>query len=83
MSVSYLELYNECINDLIVPANKNLEIRESITQGIYVNRLSVNDVNTAEEALDLMIKGDDARIMAETKMNESSSRSHTVFRVNI
>jgi len=34
ISVSYLEIYNECVNDLIEPSNKNLEVRESISNGI-------------------------------------------------
>ena len=30
VSVCYMEIYNECVNDLINPANKNLDVRESI-----------------------------------------------------
>lgn len=83
ISVSYLELYNECINDLICANNKNLEIRESIAKGIYINRLSENDANSADEVLRFMELGDEGRNVAETKLNEASSRSHTVFRINI
>jgi centromeric protein E len=39
---------------LICSNNKNLEIRESIGKGIYINRLSENDVTCAEEVLKLM-----------------------------
>jgi hypothetical protein len=39
---------------LICSNNKNLEIRESIAQGIYINRLSENEVNNAEQVLRLM-----------------------------
>ncbi len=78
-----MQIYNECVNDLITPANKNLEIRESISNGIYVNRLTEKHVSTAAEVLDYMVKGDEVRNVAETKLNEISSRSHTVFRLNL
>ena len=68
---------------MICSSNKNLEIRESIAQGIYINRLSENEVNNAEQVLRLMEQGDEVRNIAETKLNETSSRSHTVFRITI
>lgn len=71
------------MNDLIEPANKNLEIRECITKGIYINRLTECKVDNSEEVLKYMWKGDQSRIIAETKLNEQSSRSHSVFRINI
>ncbi len=63
--------------------NKNLEIRESIAKGIYINRLKECEVKNREEIMKYMFLGDEARIIAETKLNEQSSRSHTVFRINI
>ena len=81
--MQYIEIYNESINDLIDQNNKNLEIRESISTGIYINRLSDNEVNTVDEVMFYMDKGDDARNIAATKLNEHSSRSHSVFRINI
>jgi len=44
ISVSYMEIYNECVNDLMNPANKNLEIRESV-EGILINRLTEKSVD--------------------------------------
>lgn len=58
-------------------------MRESITNGIYINRLSENRVTQSEEVMKLMEIGDEARNIAETKLNEASSRSHTVFTINI
>jgi len=81
--VSYLEIYNEGVNDLIEPTNKNLEIRESISKGIYINRLSECNVKNCEEIMKYLLQGDESKIIAETKLNEKSSRSHTVFRINI
>ena len=54
ISVSYLEIYNECVNDLIEPANKNLEVRESISSGIYINRLAEKKVTSFEEVMSYM-----------------------------
>jgi centromeric protein E len=68
---------------LIDPANKNLEVRESISNGIYINRLSEKKVETFDEVIDCMNKGDEYRNIAATKLNELSSRSHTVFRIYI
>ena len=70
------------MNDLINPANKNLDVRESI-QGIYINRLSEKEVASANEVLESMAQGDESKNIAETKLNETSSRSHTVFRINL
>lgn len=81
--MSYIEIYNESVNDLIEPQNKNLEIRESISSGIYINRLSDNKVTSVQEVMAFMAKGDESRNIAATKLNELSSRSHTVFRINI
>ena len=70
------------MNDLINPVNKNLDVRESI-QGIYINKLSEKEVNNIGEVLALMEQGDESKNIAETKLNEASSRSHTVFRINL
>jgi hypothetical protein len=83
LTIKLYQIYNECVNDLINPQSKNLEIRESISKGIYVNRLTEKDVSDASEVLDYLVKGDEVRNVAETRLNEASSRSHTVFRINL
>ena len=83
ISVSYLEIYNECVNDLIDPSNKNLEVRETISNGICINRLTEKKVASFEEVMKYMEQGDEFRNIAATKLNELSSRSHTVFRISI
>ena len=83
VKVSYIEIYNETVNDLIDPSKKNLEIRESGNKGIFVNNLSEISVNNLEKAMQLLNKGESNRIIAETKLNEKSSRSHTIFKINI
>ena len=71
------------MNDLIEPQNKNLEVRESISAGIYINRLTEKKASSYDAVLQEMVKGDEFRSIAATKLNELSSRSHTVFRINI
>ena len=82
VKVSYSEIYNETVNDLIDTSKKNLEIRES-PRGIFVNNLSEITVTNMEKAMQLLNKGENNRIIAETKLNEKSSRSHTIFKINI
>ena len=64
------------------PSNKNLDVRESI-QGIWINKLTEKEVIDSKEVLTLMEQGDETKNIAETKLNENSSRSHTVFRINL
>lgn len=83
MTVSYLEIYNESVNDLIEPKGKNLEIRESISKGIHIVNLAEMEVKDVEQVLSYLHKGDETKIIAATKQNEVSSRSHTIFRINL
>jgi len=82
VTVSFFELYNETINDLLEPANQNLDIRENYS-GIYIKGLSEKIVNTPEQALEFLKAGDLMKKVGETKLNDQSSRSHTVFRMCI
>lgn len=82
ISVSFLELYNEQINDLLISGNENLEVRENLN-GTYIKQLSENIVTTPEEAMKLLFSGDQLKKVAETKLNDQSSRSHTVFRISV
>ena len=59
-----------------------MEIRES-PRGIFVNNLSEITVTNIDKAMQLLNKGENNRIIAETKLNEKSSRSHTIFKINI
>lgn len=82
VKVSFLELYNETINDLLLTNNKSLEIRENL-QGTFIDGLSEFEVSTPEQAMSYLLQGDAIKKVAETKLNEKSSRSHTVFRLTI
>lgn len=79
---SYLELYNEHIRDLISNASgKNLQLKETMEGGIYVRDLKQIVVNGASELKNLFEIGRQHRATHSTKMNQDSSRSHSIFTV--
>jgi hypothetical protein len=78
-----MEIYNEMINDLLDAKKKNLEVRESVQRGIFVDNLTEISVDSYERVNSLIKQGDSVKMIAETKLNELSSRSHTIFRVSI
>ncbi|PKC00927.1 kinesin-domain-containing protein [Rhizophagus irregularis] len=80
VQVSYIEIYNERVRDLLNPKNKgNLKVREHPALGPYVEDLSKLIVNSFNDIENLMDEGNKARTVAATNMNETSSRSHAVF----
>ncbi|CAH6789042.1 Cenpe [Phodopus roborovskii] len=83
LRVSYMEIYNETITDLLCNAQKTkpLIIREDINRNVYVADLTEEVVNTAEMALKWISMGEKNRHYGITKMNQRSSRSHTIFRM--
>ncbi len=83
ISVSFIEIYNESINDLLNNTKTNLELRETQNKEVVVNNLTEIKIKSQQEALNLLIKGNESRIVASTKLNEKSSRSHCIFRLNL
>ncbi|OJK01663.1 hypothetical protein ASPACDRAFT_77367, partial [Aspergillus aculeatus ATCC 16872] len=84
--VSYFEVYNEHVRDLLVPRTEPphyLRIRESPTEGPYVKDLTEVTVKDYGEIMRYMRKGDMSRTVASTKMNDTSSRSHAVFTITL
>lgn len=86
--VSYFEVYNEHVRDLLStprPSSDNhpyyLKIRESPTEGPYIKDLTDLPVKNYHELLRYMRLGDNSRTTASTKMNDTSSRSHAVFTI--
>ncbi|KAG6737204.1 hypothetical protein POTOM_059752 [Populus tomentosa] len=76
---SFLEIYNEQILDLLDPSSSNLQIREDVKKGIYVDNLKEIEVASARDVLQQLIQGAANRKVATTNMNHASSRSHSVF----
>ena len=83
LRMSYLQIYNEYISDLLIPEKKNLNIRENKKKGIYVEGLSEWLVNNPNDIYTLLGKGTDNRAIASTTMNEISSRSHAIFIITL
>ncbi|KAM7168718.1 centromere-associated protein E isoform 1-T1 [Macrochelys suwanniensis] len=85
LRVSYMEIYNETITDLLCDSRKNkpLGIREDVNRNIYVEDLIEEVVVNPEQVMEWLRRGEKNRHYGETKMNEHSSRSHTIFRMII
>ncbi|KAI9476657.1 hypothetical protein BX667DRAFT_469101 [Coemansia mojavensis] len=81
VEVSYLEIYNEKVRDLLNPMADNLRVREHPSLGPYVEDLTKAAVSTYDEMLAHMTQGNKARTVAATNMNATSSRSHAVFTI--
>ncbi|KAH8515877.1 hypothetical protein H0E87_004340 [Populus deltoides] len=82
LRVSYLEIYNEVINDLLNPMGQNLRIRED-AQGTYVEGIKVEVVLSPAHALSLIASGEEHRHVGSNNFNLLSSRSHTIFTLTI
>ncbi|XP_041957141.1 centromere-associated protein E isoform X8 [Alosa sapidissima] len=85
LRVSYMEIYNETVTDLLCDSwkRKPLEIREGNYKNVYVADLTEELVTSPDQALAWIRKGEKNRHYGKTKMNERSSRSHTIFRMII
>lgn len=84
--VSYFEVYNEHVRDLLVPRTDPphyLRIRESPSEGPYIKDLTEVTARNYTELMKFMRKGDVSRTTASTKMNDTSSRSHAVFTITL
>lgn len=81
--MSYLEIYNEDITDLLNPENTKLKIHEDIERGIFVGGIKEEIVSTASQVLAILQKGEVNRKVGQTNMSEASSRSHSIFRISI
>lgn len=87
MFISYLEIYNEHGYDLLSREDNATKIeqlpkvilREDEDGNTHLKNLSVNMAGTEEDALNLLFLGDTNRVVAETAMNDASTRSHCIF----
>ncbi|KAA8536054.1 hypothetical protein F0562_028532 [Nyssa sinensis] len=82
LRVSYLEIYNEVINDLLNPTGQNLRIRED-AQGTYVEGIKEEVVLSPGHALSFIASGEEHRHVGSNNFNLLSSRSHTIFTLMI
>ena len=81
--VSFLEIYNENIRDLLNDSGDKLDIKEDRDKGVYVQDLTKIACQTTEDMLNVMFKGDKNRSTGATAMNQESSRSHSLFTIYV
>ncbi|KPA82701.1 putative kinesin [Leptomonas pyrrhocoris] len=83
VEVEYYEIYREKVMDLLsshsVSANIELRVRQSKTNGPYVENLKKKHVEDARQVFRLLRQGNLRRHTASTAMNDRSSRSHAIF----
>uniref|UniRef100_A0A3P8UDZ2 Kinesin family member 6 n=1 Tax=Cynoglossus semilaevis TaxID=244447 RepID=A0A3P8UDZ2_CYNSE len=90
-NISYLEIYNELGYDLLDSRREasrledlpRVSIMEDADQNIHLRNLSLQQAGNEEEALNLLFLGDTNRMIAETPMNQASTRSHCVFTMHL
>ncbi|KAF2876842.1 kinesin motor domain-containing protein [Massariosphaeria phaeospora] len=91
LRVSYLEIYNERIHDLlagpVTAANgqpgpqEEIKLREDARRGVYATPLKEEIVQSPTQLLRVIARGDGARKVAGTQFNARSSRSHAVVQI--
>lgn len=91
LRVSYLEIYNERINDLLAGPvagapgqpgpQEEIKLREDSKRGVYATPLKEEIVQSPTQLLRVIARGDNARRVAGTQFNARSSRSHAVVQI--
>lgn len=92
LRVSYLEIYNEKINDLLspppvagigpgAPQQEEIKLREDSKRGVYASPLKEEIVQSPTQLLRVIARGDNARRTRSTQYNAQSSRSHAVVQI--
>lgn len=86
VTLSYLEIYNETIRDLLHPGaggKQGLMLREDANQAVSVAGLSSHKPQNVQAVMDMVIRGNSNRTQSPTEANATSSRSHAVLQVGI
>ncbi|KFV74016.1 Kinesin-like KIF9, partial [Dryobates pubescens] len=84
--ISYLEIYNETLVDLLAGAGSRGSSAAPLAvvdcpQGVRVKGLSIHSVSREEDALSLLFEARKREVMAEHTLNKNSSRSHCIFTI--
>lgn len=81
VKLSYLEIYNEIVRDLLNPSMETLEVREDPGKGVVVAGLSEILATSPEHVVASIRNGNRRRTSEHTEANETSSRSHAVLQI--
>lgn len=79
IKLSYIEVYNEVLRDLLVTEDKHINIREDPEKGVVVSGASIFNTTSKKDIKTLIGIGDKNRTKESTEANEFSSRSHSVI----
>lgn len=85
IKISFLEIYNERVRDLLKQSNHKsytLRVREHPEMGPYVQGLSQHVVTNYQQVIQLLEEGIANRMTAATHVHEASSRSHAIFTIH-
>lgn len=80
IGVSYLEVYNELVMNLLSKSGP-LKLREN-SHGVEVGGLSLMKITNADQLICLLVQGNKMRTQHPTDANAESSRSHAIFQVS-
>ena len=85
ISVSYVEIYNEQIRDLLIPGQSGvyLDLREDPVKGTIVCGVSEHPIDSIDGIMNLLLAGNQRRVTEATGSNVTSSRSHAIFQVSL
>ena len=89
IQISYLEIYNEIMFDLLpesgsfIGERANIEFQEDSKGNVIVKGLSKHKVTNEEECFNLLFEGESNRTISEHKLNQGSSRSHCLFMIQL
>ncbi|XP_033468947.2 kinesin heavy chain-like [Epinephelus lanceolatus] len=83
IKVSYFEIYLDKIRDLLDVSKTNLAVHEDKNRVPFVKGCTERFVSSPDEVMDVIDEGKANRHVAVTNMNEHSSRSHSIFLINI
>ncbi|SPJ08600.1 kinesin-5 [Plasmodium sp. DRC-Itaito] len=88
IKISYLEIYNEELCDLLSSTNENMKLRiyedsNNKSKGLNVDKLEEKTINSFEEIYYIICSAIKKRRTAETAYNKKSSRSHSIFTITL
>lgn len=81
--ITYVEIYNEMIRDLLVPTSGYLDLRDDPEKGVVIAGVTEFKAESTEQVMNLLLIGNRRRTTEATNANQTSSRSHAVFQINI
>ena len=83
LQLSFLQIYNEVVTDLLAGSRRPLKLRENSSAGVYIEGLRVLTLKSADQSLAMLRIGMKNREVKKTALNDRSSRSHTILQVSV